>query len=249
MRRVTIWRIVAGFTVVAALAGAALLAWGMYLPVYSNEAAYSTTNSDITNQLYNDEISSSEAVKRFYANQAENMTSKYTLEDAGLACLVAALYGGLALLSIRSMRRTGKTVPKGWLYVVSCGSLLAFGFLLVLSVFLSYMRGLLPPWADSLGIPIFGTGILLSVVLPPLAGTTYWLARKYRRQLPNTQLSDFRALSSGQRAYFVIAAIMTMAAATVLLWSPGDALVVVPIVFGGILFHFLLFTGIQRQSG
>lgn len=228
-----------------AIVGAVFLVYSAHMPLYSNEPAYNEAYLEINDRLADGEIGYDEASRLFYMNQNNYMTNKYWLESVGLSCIIAAAYGGAVLAFMRSMRRLGKTVHKAWLYAVTCGSLLLSGSLLIFAVYVEYERGLLPYWADSLGIPVFGTATLLCVSLPASAGVTYMLSRSYQRQKPRTTVADLKDLSPGAKAYFTITAIITVLAVVWLAIYP--AYVFVPIVFGGALFNFLLITGAARN--
>jgi hypothetical protein len=148
--------------VVFAIIGTVLLGWAAKLEPYKDS---SIMNNAMT--TYPTEKEDSHAVsKRYWAVRDAQLTPKFALQNYGLTLLIIALVIVVAA-KIYSIHHAGdlmaiKTPDKSW-KVTTLGLIIVVlaPIIFVASIMLEASRNEYPPWADSLGIPIFqGTPVI-----------------------------------------------------------------------------------------
>lgn len=119
---------------------------------------------------------SDQASEDYWRVRDAQLTPKFKLEDYG----VLLVEGGLLFIAIWLLRSRGlRTISVRWkagaLGVVATGLTV---FFYIISLLVDGTRGEYPPWADSIGIPLMGTPILLLLLLFIVA-ISLWLSRKH----------------------------------------------------------------------
>ncbi len=228
------------------LLGLGQLYTSAHMPVYRDEARYYKVSDQITDSFSNQMISSDEANERFYVNQRENMTNKYSLEKSGWFYVIASAYGFVGLGLAYFIKRTRKSLHVAWLYALASINAVAWTVLGVQSILVDSERGLLPYWADSMGIPVFGSIILLVIVAPITAVIVALTTLGYKRQNPSFDISKFTRLPRRYQIYFIVAfGIFAILLGTSMSYLTYE---IAPLIAGGLLYNVLLFAGVQRLS-
>lgn len=198
--------------VVMLLVSTALIALGVYqvyssshMAAFKDEAAYFDTITQIDEKLASGTLDDSQASRLFYENQDKNMTSKYILENKGVFYIILGFYSGVGILLFAYWRRKKKLPHIVSLYVLAVSTVILTILLGLVSVFVDSGRNLFPPWADSLGIPLFGSIIALFFLVPIAIGTVAITTLSYRRA-PFTGVS-FECVAGGTKLLFALLAV------------------------------------------
>lgn len=224
------------------LVGIAQLAIGNSLPVYKNEAAYSAVESKITDDFTSEKIDSNTASERFYKNQHENMTSKYTLLDSGWFFVLASVHVAVGGVFYRFINKRRRNVHVAILYILALFNITLFIVLMDIGIIVDSDRRLFPWWADSLGIPLFSSIFLFAFAVPItlgiVAGTTTHFKSTTVRKVNKKNVKEVWQLRP-RYVLLVAAFCLLLVITSSYSFRYEDA----PLVAGTLLYNFILFTG------
>lgn len=209
------------------LTGLGLVWLSSNTPQYLSEAAFSQAYQ------YGDTASFWAALERYETN-------KFRLADVGYLCLAwGALLGAISLVPGNGALGLVRTGTRNWpiVLVLAIIGFLAVWLGLIAGILYEFRRFEVPPWADSIGIPLayltsFSIG--LSLLLAPFLLAPLWLKR--------TPAGLFR-WNRSRRAAIMAGAIYGVPMAITLLltiWSTLDAGGYAISIGGGILTWLLL---------
>lgn len=136
-------------------AGVALFVTGLVLPRYHDKDAYEHRYMALEGPTRS---------KDFYELRRQSLTSSLKFQDYGLTVI---LTGVLVIIASR-WRQIAPALPTKKVTVVILGTVAAFVTMAaqVGALFIDYVRGEFPHWADSMGIPLAGTPVMfLALVL------------------------------------------------------------------------------------
>lgn len=141
--------------IILLLTGGVLLYCSIDLPMYHNATEF--------NEKYMELKSGERDSSKFHQLRSEYLTPKHKLEDYGMTSILA----GFILITVSVIKIEKIRSPKSWEALVILGIFNALLTILAFigDLFLEMDRDSYPPWADSLGIPLLGTPILLVMAL------------------------------------------------------------------------------------
>jgi len=110
------------------------------------------------------------ASERYWAIRDAQLTPKYSLQNYGLTFITVAIFIAISALLFK-IKDIGdinqiRTPKYSWIIVVlGLAAAIISPLVYVVDLFIGMARDEFPPWADSLGIPLFGVPVIFAFML------------------------------------------------------------------------------------
>lgn len=150
--------------------GGVLVAASVAMPAYSDGTAYETAYQALIERLYaSDQPDFRTASDEFFALQNQYGTRKWLMQDIGASAMAWGLMLfislGLRELHAPEQRRTWTTRHFGFLVFATLAACALLTLGMIGAVLTDFQRQNLPPWADTMAIPLAGAATMFPFML------------------------------------------------------------------------------------